>query len=81
MTSVINEKIEKINKKSMLDQRNFIFKFTKKRYFLKEEKSTCYSISKKDSEYIHKKLKEHNEINNACKFLKEFKNKNKIHVY
>ena len=56
-----------------------MFKFMKTRYFLKAEQNMCYPKLKKDSEYIHRKLKEHNETNNACEFLKKYKNTNKIH--
>ena len=41
----------------------------------------CYLTSEKNSEYIHKKLKKHDETNNACKSLKEFKNTSEIREF
>ena len=79
MTSVIDKKTKKINDKSTLDRENFMFKFIKTRYFLKEEQSMYYFTSEKNSKYIHKKLKKHDETNKACEFLKEFENISEVH--
>ena len=49
------------------------------RYFLKAKQNMCYLRSEKDLEYIHRKLKKHDETNNVCEFLKKFKNTNEIH--
>ena len=78
-TFVIDKKTERINDRSILDQKNFMFKFTKKWYFLKEEKNMCYFTLKENSEYIHKEIKEYNETSDACEFLEKFKNKNEIY--
>ena len=48
---------------------------------MKEEQSMYCFISKKNSEYIYKKLKEHDETNDVCKSLKKFKNTNKIYKF
>ena len=55
MTFMIDKKTERIENRSTFDQKNFILKFMKTRYFSKAEQSICYFESKKDSEYIHKK--------------------------
>ena len=81
MTPVINTKAEKITDRSTLDRKNFMFKFIKMRYSSKAEQSICYFISEKDRENIHKKLKEYDEINDACELLKEFKNTNEVHKF
>ena len=54
---MIDKKTEKVNSRSTLDQKDFILKFTKKQYFLTEEKDMCYFTSEKNSEYMHKNLK------------------------
>ena len=79
MTFVIDKKAERIKNRSTFDERNFMFKFIKTRYFLKAEQNMCYLKSKKDSEYIQKEIKEHDEPNDVCESLKKFKNTNEIH--
>ena len=81
MTSVTDIKTEKINDRSTFDRENFMFKFIKTRNFLKAEQNTCYLTSKKNQEYIYRKLKKHDETSNACKFLKEFKDMNEVHEF
>ena len=78
MTFMIDKKTERIKSRSAFDQKNFMFKFITTRYFLKAEQSMCYFKSTKNSEYIHKMLKKHNETSDACEFLKKFKNTNEI---
>ena len=78
MTSVIDKKTKRIKNRSTFDQENFMFKFITTRYSLKAEQSMCYFKLKKNSEYIHEVLKEHDETNDACEFLKKFKNTNEI---
>ena len=78
---MIDKKIKKINNRSTLDRENFILKLIKIKYFLKVEQSIRYFTSKKDSEYIHRELKKHDEINDACEFLKKFKNTNNVHEF
>ena len=48
---------------------------------MKAEQSMCYLILKKNLKYIYKELKEHDETNDVCEFLKKFKNTNKIHEF
>ena len=81
MSSVIDKKIRKINNKSTLDRGNFMLKFIKTKYFLKEEQSMYYFILEKNSKYIHKKLKEHKKTSDACELLKKFKNINEVHEF
>ena len=40
-----------------------------------------YFTLKKNSEYIHRELKEHEKINDVCESLKEFKNTNEIYEF
>ena len=79
MTSVIDRKTERIKSRSRFDQRNFMFKFMKMRYFLKAEQSMYYFRSEKNLKYIYKEFKKHDKISNACKSLKKFKNTNEVH--
>ena len=79
MTFMIDKKTERIKSRSAFDQKNFMFKFIKTRHFLKAEQNMCYFILKKDSEYIHKELKKHYEISDACESLKKLKNTNEGH--
>ena len=81
MTLVIDRKTERIKDRSTFDQKNFMLKFIRTRYFLKEEQSMCYLTSEKDSEYIYKELKKHNETSDACESLKEFKNTNEVREF
>ena len=75
---MIDKKTERIKSRSAFDQKNFMFKFITARYFLKAEQNICYFKSEENSEYIHKVLKKHDEINDACEFLKKVKNTNKV---
>ena len=79
MTFVIDRKTERINNKSTLNQRNFMLKSIKTKYFLKTRQNMCYFILEKNSKYIHKELKEYDETSDACEFLKKFKNTSEVH--
>ena len=81
ITSVIDKKTERIENRSTFDQKNFMFKFITTKYFLKAEQDMCYFKSAKNSKYIHKKLKKHDETSDACEFLKEFKNTNEVREF
>ena len=79
MTSVIDKKAERIKSRSAFDQKNFMLKLIKTRYFLKAEQNMCYLKSEKNLKYIQKKLKKHDETSNACESLKKFKDTNEVH--
>ena len=81
MTPVTDRKAERIEDRSTFDQRNFMLKFIKTRHFLKAEQDMCYLISKKDSEYTHRELKEHYKTNNVCEFLKKLNDTNEVHEF
>ena len=81
ITFVTDKKAERIDDRSTFDQKNFMLKFIKTRYFLKIEQNMYYFISKKDSEYTHRKLKKYDETSDACESLKEFKNTSEIHEF
>ena len=81
MTPVIDTKTEKINDRSTFDRGNSMLKLIKTRNFLKAEQSICYLTSEKDSKYIHRKLKKHDEIKDVCESLKKFKNTKEVQKF